>query len=240
MNGVEPPQRDGLIGRLTQLEKPAEIVQTGAACLAEMLDGFAWVSSRQSLERRGSGRREVITLEKSKWNRSGHLVQFIVASLTVFDDGLGAWRRANRDLTVDRPESVEAIVCACSFLDMSSEYAVVLTRPEERWSRLEQCAAHLRDTALPWFADSADPAQVARTAPDALLTAWGFAQDLIEFLVSSGHHAQACELWERVQGRNPANQQAFAAGQVMARAGERPRWHTPEALGWSAAVLRLR
>jgi hypothetical protein len=240
MNGVDLPQRDGLKGRLTQLEEPAEIVQTGAACLARMLDGFTWVSSRQSLERRESGRREVITLEKSRWNRSGHLVQFIVASLNVFDDDLGAWRRANRDLTVERPESVEAIVCASSFLDMSSEYAVVLTRPEERWSSLEQCASHLRDTALPWFAGSADPAQVAHTAPDTLLTAWGFAQDLIEFLVSSGHHGQACELWERVQERNSAHQPAFTAGQMMARAGERPRWHTPEAIGWSASVLRLR
>ena len=148
MNGVDVPQRDGLIGRPSRLEKPAEIVQTGAACLARMLDGFTWVSSRQSLERRGSGRREVITLEKSKRNRSGHLVKFIVASLTVFDDDLAAWRRANRDLTVDRPEPVRAIVCASSFLDMSSEYAVVLTRPEKHWPRLEQGAAHLRDTAL--------------------------------------------------------------------------------------------
>ncbi|MEU3843829.1 hypothetical protein AB0E88_27815 [Streptomyces sp. NPDC028635] len=99
----------------------------------------------------------MITLETSKWNRSGHLIRFIVASLTVFDDGLAAWRRANPDLTVRRPESVEAIVCASSFLDMSSEHVVVLTRPEERWARLERCATHLRSTALPWFAGSADP-----------------------------------------------------------------------------------
>lgn len=52
---------------------------------------------------------------------------------------------------------------------------MVLTGPEERWARLEQCAAHLRDTALPWFAGSADPIQVAHAAPDALLTAWAFA-----------------------------------------------------------------
>ncbi|MGW5202539.1 hypothetical protein [Streptomyces spiralis] len=76
-----------------------------------MLDGFNWVSSRHWLERRGAGRHEVITLKKSKWNRSGHLIQFIVASLTVFDDDLAAWSRANPELTVRRPESVEAIVC---------------------------------------------------------------------------------------------------------------------------------
>lgn len=55
-----------------------------------MLDGFIWVSTRHSLERHGSGRREVITLEKSKWNRSGHPVRFIVASLKLFDDDPGA------------------------------------------------------------------------------------------------------------------------------------------------------
>ncbi|MFD9303033.1 hypothetical protein ACFWCB_10215 [Streptomyces sp. NPDC060048] len=93
---------------------------------------------------------------------------------------------------------------------------------------------------MPSFASSADPKQVAQTAPDALLTAWGFAQDLIEFLISSGHHAQARDLWKRVQEHNPTQQQAFAAGQEMARTGEWPRWHTPEAVGWSASVLHLR
>ncbi|MEV6195723.1 hypothetical protein AB0M19_25350 [Streptomyces sp. NPDC051920] len=240
MSDVESPQPDGLIARLTQMEKPADVVQAGATCLAQMLDGFNWVSSRQSLERRRAGRREVITLEKSKWNRSGQSIQFIVANLTVFDDGLAAWRRANPELTVRRPESVEAIVCASSFLDTSSEHDVMLTRPEERWARLEQCATHLRGTALPWFAGSADPERLPQTVPDTLLTARGFAQDLIEFLISSGHHAQARELWKRVLERNAAHQQAFTAGQDMARSGEEPRWHTPEALGWSASVLRLR
>lgn len=240
MSDVESPQPDALIARLRQLERPADVVKTGATCLALLLDEFKWLSSRQSLERRRAGRREVITLEKSKWNRSGHLIKFIVTSLKVFDDDLAAWRRINPELTVNRPESVEAIVCAASFLGMSRQYGVVLTHPEKRWAKLEQCAAHLRGTALPWFAGSANPDQLPQTAPDALLTPYGFAQDLIEFLVSSGHHTQASQLWKRVLERNPAHQQAFTAGQDMARAGEKPRWHTPEALGWSASVLRLR
>ncbi|MFJ3777428.1 hypothetical protein ACIPX0_37610 [Streptomyces sp. NPDC090075] len=162
-----------------------------------------------------------------------------MASLAVFDDDLGAWRRAHPELTVHRPESVESIVCASSFLDMSSQYFAVLTRPEERQARWEQFAAHLCDTALPWFASSADPEQIASAAPDALLTAWGFAQDLIEFLVSSGHHAQARALWKRVQERNAAHRQAFAIGRAMAQTRDQPRWHTPEAIGWSASVLNL-
>jgi hypothetical protein len=204
-----------------------------------MLEDFMWVRSRYSLERRTAGRREVMSLEKSKWNRSGRLVEFFVRSLTVFDEDLGAWRQAHPDLTVRRPKSVEAIVCASSFLDISNEYCIVLTRPDARLTKLEQFAAHLRDTALPWFTSTADPEQIARTAPDNLLTPWGFAQDLIEFLVSSGRHAEARLLWDRVQERNPDYRQAIEAGRDLARVGDRPRWHTPEALGWSASVLGL-
>lgn len=236
---VTSTQPDDLITRLIEADRPADVVHAGAACLAGMLDGFRWVKSRHSLERRESVRREVLQLEKSKWNRSGHLIKFTVTSLTVFDDDLGKWRRANPELTVRRPESVESIVCASSFLDLPGQHFVVLAQPEKRPTKLEQFAAHLRDTALPWFASTADPEQIARAAPDPLLTGWGFAQDLVEFLVSTGHHPQAQALWKRVQEHQPAHQQAFAAGRAMAGTRERPRWHTPEALGWSASVLGL-
>ncbi|MFE4657268.1 hypothetical protein ACFRFJ_11365 [Streptomyces hydrogenans] len=236
MNLTQP---DDLTVRLIQADKPADVVHAGAACLATMLDGFGWARSRQSLERREAGRREVIQLEKGKRNRTGSRIEFAVAFLTVFDDDLGAWRRANPELTVDRPESMESIVCASSFLDMSSRNFVVLTRSEERSARLERFAAHLRETALSWFAATADPEKTGLTAPDALVTPWGFAQDLLEFLVSTGHHAQAQVLWERTQEQDPTHQDAFAAGRAMAGTRERPRWHTPEALGWSASVLEL-
>lgn len=239
MCGVNLTQPDDLTVRLIEAEKPADVVHAGAACLARMLGDFEWARSRQSLERRDAGRCEVIQLEKSKWNRSEGLIKFTVTSLTVFDDGLGSWRRANPELTVDRPESMESIVCAASFLDMSRRHFVVLTRPDERPARLEQFAAHLRETALPWFAATADPEQAVLMTPDDLLTAWGFAQDLLEFLISTGHHAQARMLWERVQKQHPAHQQSFAAGRAMAGTGERPRWYTPETLGWSASVLEL-
>ncbi|MER7514018.1 hypothetical protein ABTX82_37735 [Streptomyces lavendulae] len=232
-------QPDDLITRLIEADKPADVVLAGAGCLAGMLDGFRWVRSRHSLERQESARREVLQLEKSKWNRSGHLIKFTVTSLTVFDDDLGRWRRANPELTVRRPESVESIVCASSFLDLPGQHFVVLTQPEERPTNLQQFAAHLRNTALPWFASTADPEQIAWAAPDPLLTGWGFAQDLVEFLVSTGRHPQAQALWKRVQEHQPAHQQAFAAGRAMARTRERPRWHSPEALGWSASVLGL-
>jgi hypothetical protein len=156
---------------------------------------------------------------KSKYNRSGHVIEFIVESLTVFDDDLGAWRRANADLTVRRPESVEAIVCASSFLDMTSEHFVVLTQSDGRLAKLEQAAAHLRETALPWFAGSAQPERLARSVPEALLTPWGFAQDLMEFLVSTGNHAEAHTLWRRVRESNVPHQQAFTAGGGMAQTG---------------------
>jgi hypothetical protein len=43
----------------------------------------------------------------------------------------------------------------------------------------------------------------------------------------------------RVCELNPNHRQALTAGQEMAASGDRPRWHTPEAIGWSAAVLGL-
>ncbi|MFI1655025.1 hypothetical protein ACH4ZU_08920 [Streptomyces sp. NPDC020472] len=48
----------------------------------------------------------MIRLEKSKRNRTGSRIEFAVTFLTVFDDDLGAWRRANPELTVERPESM--------------------------------------------------------------------------------------------------------------------------------------
>ncbi|MEU9157429.1 hypothetical protein AB0D59_44590 [Streptomyces sp. NPDC048417] len=181
----------------------------------------------------------MIGLAKSEYNRAGQLVAFIVESLTVLDDRLGAWRRANAALTVSRPESVESIVCASSFLDMSSEHRAVLTHPGRRMAQLEQLAAHLRDTALPWFAGSADPRCVAQAVPDALLTPWGFAQDLMEFLVTVGQTAEARAVWARVRDLHPNHQHAFMAGHDMTRSDDRPRLHTPQAVGWSASVLGL-
>ncbi|MFD9061521.1 hypothetical protein ACFVZ3_08390 [Kitasatospora purpeofusca] len=232
-------QPDDLTVRLLEADRPADVVHAGAAYLAGVLDGFEWVRSRHSLERGKSARREVLQLEKNRWNRSGHSIRFTMASLTVLDEDLGAWRRANPNLTVRRPESAESIVCASSFLDIPGEHSVVLTRPEERRAALERFAAHLHATALPWFAATADPEQITRAAPDTLLTAWGFAQDLIEFLVSSGRRLQARALWARVQEHQPAHRHAFLAGRAMAATGEQPQWHTPEALGWSACVLDL-
>ncbi|WP_143687101.1 hypothetical protein [Streptomyces sp. TLI_171] len=122
-------QPDDLTTRLIQADKPADVVHAGATCLAAMLGGFRWVRSRHSLERQESVRREVLQLEKSKGNRSGSLIKFTVTSLTVLDDDLGRWRRANPELTVRRPESVESIVCSSSFLDLPGQHFVVLTQP---------------------------------------------------------------------------------------------------------------
>jgi hypothetical protein len=235
---VISPEAD-LVTRLLKSERPVDVVHAGAACLAQMLDGFTWVRSRLALERRTAGRREVIGLAKSKYNRAGQLVKFSVESLTVFDDDLGAWRRSHTDLTVTRPASMESIVCASSFLDMSNMNVAVLTDSARRLTKLEQFADHLRETALPWFSSSEDPQLIAGVAPDALLGPWGFAQDLMELMVSAAHEVGAQALWERVQGLNPRHQQAFIIGRNLAQSGTRPRWHTPEAVGWSTSTLGL-
>ncbi|GAA4983089.1 hypothetical protein [Kitasatospora paranensis] len=145
------------VTRLVKSERPAGVVHAGAACLAQMLDGFVRMRSRLAPERRAAGRREVIGLARSKYNRAGQLIECSVDSLTVFDNDLGAWRLSHADLTVTRPASAESIVCASSCPDMSSMRFAVLTDPARRSTKLEQFADHLRETALPWFSSSEDP-----------------------------------------------------------------------------------
>lgn len=65
-----------------------------------MITGQSAIANRAAVH---LDRGEVIQLVKSRLNRSGHLIKFAVTSLTVIDDDLGGWRRANPELTVRRP-----------------------------------------------------------------------------------------------------------------------------------------
>ncbi|GAA3955391.1 hypothetical protein GCM10023085_42560 [Actinomadura viridis] len=59
---------------------------------------------------------------------------------------------------------------------------VALTRPENRVAHLVALCEQIRQTALPWFAGTRDPQQLAALAPEALLGPFAFAPDLVEFL----------------------------------------------------------
>lgn len=208
-------------------------------------DGFRWIKSRKSLERRdGAGRWERILLEPSHRNRTGVLIKFAVAQLIVEDTVLGDWRDANHLLTVIRGDSVVDTLCATSCYDLGRvgfQNTVILTRAESRVARLGALCDQVRQIVLPWFAGTRDPKRLVQAVPDALLGPFAFALDLVEFLVSRGEREQARLLIDRVLALEPQQQAAFEEGLALARDGSqsRPRWHTPEALGWSSAVLDL-
>lgn len=230
-----------LAEHLTGLESPKEVFLTAGEWMEYRLnqEGFRWLKGRTSLERRLNGRLERIRLEDSHWNRTGRLIQFSIVGLEVFDEELKAWRRSNADLTVERPNSVEGIICATSFFDISREHTAILTLPTSRLAALDKLCEHAKEVALPWFSLSENPETTATTVPDALLHPTRFAQDLLEFLVSRALTEEARSLIHRFIDLGESNREVFDEGRNLAMRGERPSWHSPQALGWSSEILGL-
>jgi hypothetical protein len=233
--------QDHAVARLESLERPADVIDAAARIVAERLsdEKFVWVKSRNIFRRTVSERHESFTIDRSRWNRSGSFIAFSVAALTVMDDGLRAWRMANPTLTPERPPSVLGIVAAASFYDMSRTAEVILTRAGTRADRLAVWCDHIRQTAIPWFISTRDPESIAEVAPDALLDPWGFAVDLVEYLIYRDHPDQARRLIERVLAQGQQHQQGFELGRAMARRNDRASWHSAESLGWSSTMLGL-
>jgi hypothetical protein len=244
---VETRWGDGLTTSLVGAHRPGEVFQAAALCMAEELacEGFRWVKSRKSLERRdGAGRWERIVLQPSRWNRSGAFVAFDVAQLIVQEARLGEWRTANHLLTVVRDDAVADTLCATSCIDMARvgfRNEVILTQADRRAGLLGALCDQVREIVVPWFASTRDPARLAQAVPEALLGPFAFGPDLTEFLVSRNERGQARLLIERILAFEPRQRDAFEQGRVLARQGSqsRPRWHAPETLGWTAAVLDL-
>ncbi|GLY75001.1 hypothetical protein Airi01_032680 [Actinoallomurus iriomotensis] len=82
---------------------------------------------------------------------------------------------------------------------------------------------------------------MVQALPDALLGPFAYATDLIEFLVVHNQPEQARLLINRVMTLEPKQRAAFDEGRRLAQDGvrSRPRWHTPETLGWTSATLGL-
>jgi hypothetical protein len=238
---------DDLVGPLVGAHRPADVLHAAALCMAEEFrpEGFRWIKSRRCFERRGHGGRvERMTLEPSRHNRVGSFVQFAVAHLHVNEPDLGDWRTANHLLTVIRPDSVLDLLCATSCYDMARvgfRNTVALTRPEKRVAHLVALCEQIRQIVLPWFASTKDPQQLPAIVPEALLGPFAFAPDLVEFLILREEREQARLLVERVLETEPKQREAFQEGRRLADLGlaGRPRWHTPQVLGWTSAVLDL-
>ncbi|MFJ9523489.1 hypothetical protein ACIRPK_35315 [Kitasatospora sp. NPDC101801] len=230
-----------LAERLIGLEVPKEAIAAAGEWMAYRLesDGFQWLKSRSSLERHLDGRLERMRLEGSHWNKAGKLIEFSIVSLEVFDEELQAWRRSNLERTVERPGSMEGIVCATSFLDISREAKAIITLPARRLAAVDRLYEHAKEVALPWFKSSENPEELAEAVPDALLRPTGFAQDLLELLVSRGLSEEARSLIQRVLALGESHRDSFTQGRDLAINGERPLWHSPQSLGWSSEVLGL-
>jgi hypothetical protein len=233
--------QDRLAARLFYLEKPSEVAHAAAALLAEQIGRgkFRYQPTNRVLVRRSAGRAECMRIESSYHNRAGRLIEVTVANLEVSDEALRTWRKQNPQLTVERDRSASGIVCATSFYDIAKQPRLVLTVPDTRAARTAAYAEYLEQVALPWFAATADPAQLAETAPDALLRPWGFAADLLEFLVSRDERDQARRLIDRVLELGPAQRAGFQQGRQAARHGQRVQWHTAPSLGWSSEMLGI-
>ncbi|MBV6699494.1 hypothetical protein [Kitasatospora aureofaciens] len=227
--------------RLIGLEGPKEVFLAAGEWMGYRLesDGFRWLNGRTSLERRLDGRLERMRLEASRWNRAGSLIEFSIVGLEVFDEELQAWRGSNADRTVERPGSMAGIVCATSFLDISREPKAIITLPAGRLVAVDRLYEHAKEVALPWFRSSEIPEGLASAVPDALLRPTGFAQDLLELLVSRGLAEEARALIRRVLELGEPHRESFSEGRNLANKGERPLWHSPQALGWSSEILGL-
>jgi hypothetical protein len=185
-----------------------------------------------------------MSLESSYHNRTGQLIKFAVGQLRVDDALLEEWRFTNHPRTVVRADSVLGIVCGTSCYDLTRVgfiNKVILTSPEGRVARLGALCDQIKEIVLPWFASTRDPKRLVQAVPEALLGPFGFATDLVEFLVVHNEPEQARLLIDRVMAFEPKQRAAFDEGRQLAQDGirSRPHWHTPETLGWSSATLGL-
>ncbi|MEW2508293.1 hypothetical protein AB0878_48310 [Amycolatopsis sp. NPDC047767] len=230
-----------LAERLIGLERPSDVFLAAGEWMAHRLepDGFRWLKSRTSLERRLDGRLERIELESSHWNRAGKFIAFGIVALEVFDDELRAWRLSNADRTAQRPGAMEGILCATSFLDICRDYRAIITVPVGRVEAVDRLYGQVKEVALPWFGSSESPERLATAISDDLLRPTEFAQDLVEFLVSRGLLEEARSLIQRVLALGEMHRKYFNEGRQLAIKGERPAWHSPQSLGWSSEVLEL-
>ncbi len=234
---------ESLASQVIAADVPKQVISAAGKLLAFRLrpEGFDWKSSRRSLDRKyDEGRLERIVLEADRWNKRDVLIVAKIAVLMVLDERLGAWRVKNEAVTVPRPGDLLGIVCAVSFFDFASPGSdIVLTVPRQRIIAIERAVDDLRELALPWFTSTRNLAELPDRVPDSLLHPAGFAHDLLELLVSRDELDVAQRLIRRVLDRGPESASAFEEGRILARSGERPRWHSPIAFGWSCEILGL-
>jgi hypothetical protein len=235
----EEQDLEALGQELMELQQPGEVVRAAGAWLSVRLraEGFAWLKSQGTLQRRDHDRREQLFLQSSKWNRSGGPIEFS-SVLNVCDRGLKKWRQAHPEQAVRSGD--DDSVCGHPFGDSVGTFVrgVNLTSSDRRVEELENFVERIRTIAIPWFASTSDPAALVKTVPDQTLEL--FPAELLEWLVSRMHSALARPLVDRWLGLDPAHPAAFEAGRERGLRGEEPpEVFSRESLGWSCAVLAV-
>jgi hypothetical protein len=234
--GMVSPDQDN--EQLLRLDQPGEVVRAAGAWLAANLadEGFVWLKSRGTLQRRDGPWIEQIHLQNRKWNRTGELIEF-GSVVNARDRDLRKWRQANPDLAFHDDDWV----CGHQFgyIVGSLEHGDVdLSHPEQRLQRLGDFLAKIRRAAVPWFASLRDPARLGQQVDNLSLSA--HPSSLIEFAMSRNEYDQARQIVRRWLAISPAHPARFAAGRELAQRGEKPGvMNRAGEVGWTSTVLQL-
>jgi hypothetical protein len=235
-----PAERDleALAQQVVELDQPGEVMRAAGAWLSAALsaEGFGWLRSLGTLQRKDRGRLEQVHLQNSKWNRSGELIEFS-SIVNVRDRVLKEWRQAHPHQAVRLGDDW---VCGHQFGDVVGFVGNVdLTSADRRIKALENYVDRVRTVAIPWFAASSDPTTLVEAVPG--LTLEPFAAELLEWLVSRNQEAPLRPLIERWLGLNAVHPAEFEAGRERALRGEGPPGaYSRQSLGWSCVMLGIR
>lgn len=228
-------------GDLVQAYSSKEVMRAAARWIASrtLAEDFTWIQSRKSLERRTDGRRESVILSSSYRNRPGRDIQIWVEALEVRDKDLSQWRRRYPGLTLERPNGMDDLVCAGSYIDFCGqleEYQADLTFNDERPVRIAVLADYVRRIALPWFQSTAEPESLAEQISDHMIL--DSAADLMEYAVSKDLPDQARSILERARDLGVA-EKIFNEGCILAEQDRKPTWNSLHSIGWTATKLDL-
>ncbi|MEU7764328.1 hypothetical protein AB0B25_04300 [Nocardia sp. NPDC049190] len=243
--GTETAAR--LTHELVTLEQPRQVIHAAGRWLALNLAdcGFdTWLKSSTSLQRRAGTRVEQISIQPSKFNRTGEYIGTSNITLLVYDNGL-----RHTDVNLLRPNHIATDnrwICRTTFagaLDYGRHYEINLTTPQQRISQLEDFARKVHEVAVPWFAYTRDPRNVG-DLPDGFLDSC--LPDIVDWLLGVDAQQAARTLigrWlalDTVRDHRPPHLRppawrttAFEKGQDIAAAGGYPSTDQ-EWLGWVA------
>jgi hypothetical protein len=233
---------------------PADILDVTGRWLAEQFD-WRWVKSRHSLELRSGPQVRRLILSASKWNRRGVSTR-VRTRISVLDDDLTAWRKANPSDTIFSPAAIPTLpfVYNLSLGTLDSDLAAIECSglPQHRGPAPadpvpEEFAARFSARVMPVLELFESPRSLADELPDPWLTwidsgaiEWALAKHDLDAAsrLLRGHLAQTGrdagtrqQLLERVR-------QGWQDAPSRDRLPQLPQW-APESLGWLAKVHGL-